>query len=40
LAIDHSANPSLVVSFHFFRLSFVNLMSPFIFTFLAWLLGK
>ena len=38
LALESNANPTLVVAFHFFRLSFINLTSPFIFALIAWLL--
>lgn len=38
LALESTANPTLVVAFHFFRLSFINLTSPFIFALIAWLL--
>jgi membrane AbrB-like protein len=37
-ALDSKANPTLVVTFHFFRLSFINLTYPFIFALISWLL--
>jgi len=36
LAIDSSANPTVVVAFHVFRLAFVNLTAPLIFSLMAW----
>ena len=40
LAIDRGANATLVVGFHFIRLTTINLTAPFIFALLAWWFKK
>ncbi len=40
LAIDKGADTTLVMAFHVFRLTFVNLTAPFVFVLLAWWLRR
>jgi len=40
LAIERGADTTLVVAFHVFRLTFVNVTAPFVFALLAWWSSK